>query len=469
MEFYQKIKKNTEKFHMLSPQAGVLVGLSGGADSVALLEVLCRMREELSLRLFAVYVHHGIRPSAQKDAAFCELLCKRKNVEFVCEKVDAQSFAKEQAVTLEEAGRTLRYEIFEKYRILKGLDVIAVGHHKNDQAETMLFQLFRGSGIKGLSGIPYQRGHVIRPLLFVSRKEIETFLKEKGLDYITDETNLLDIYSRNKIRHHIIPAAEEICAGALDNMSRASMLLREVQDFMEKESDAFLKKYAHYEEKQISFSVTDFKECHMALQKYIVMTVIEELTGHRKDITGKHIESILELLEKDGEKSIDLPYGYFVKKQYNTLFFAESRGNTAEQKQISITPGNTYNLPDGRYLEVSLIKDNNFQNIPKSDCIKWFDYDKIFHTLLVRTRQPGDYLTIDEKESRKSLQDYFINEKVPKSIRDNVFVLADGHHVLWVLGKRISTHYKVTDNTKQILQIHIGGTERERESRSIIG
>ncbi len=473
MEFYQKIKQFTEKFHMLSPQAGVLVGLSGGADSVALLQVLCRMREEVGLRLFAVHVHHGIRSTAQRDADFCEMLCKQKDVEFVCEKADVTAFAKEQGITVEEAGRKLRYDIFERYRVLKALDAIAVAHHKNDQAETILFQLFRGSGIKGLTGIPYQRDYIIRPLLAVSREEIEVFLEQQGLDYVTDETNVSDIYSRNKIRHHILPMAEEVCAGAIDNMNRASTILKEVQDFMEEESRAFLERHAEHCEYQISVSVTALKERHIALQKYIILAAIEHMIKCRKDITERHVEGILSLLETEGEKSIDLPRGLLVKKQYDMLLFCKERvaerENALKQTEISVIPGNVYLFADGRWLEATLIEDNNLENIPKSNCTKWFDYDKISNTLLVRTRQAGDYLTIDEKEAQKSLQDYLVNEKVPKSMRDEVLVLADDHHIVWVLGKRISTHYKVTEHTKRILQIHIGGMERGRESRNIIG
>lgn len=473
MEFRQKIKDYTEKFHMLWPQAGVLVGLSGGADSVALLEVLCQMREALGLRLFAVHVHHGIRDNAQKDADFCEALCRQKGVAFACEKVDVTTIAKEQGITVEEAGRNARYEIFEQYRTAQGLDVIAIAHHKNDQAETMLFQLFRGSGIRGLSGIPHQRDHIIRPLLSVSREEIEAFLQKEGLTFVTDETNLDDIYSRNKIRHHIIGVAEEICAGAVENMTRAGMLLKEVQDFMDAESNAFLKEFAHFEESQILVPIEALKAKHIALQKSIILSAIEKTVKSRKDITEKHVESVLSLLEKDGEKHIDLPKGCFVRKQYESLIFGVGdhfqKEHILKAEPICIKPGHKYLLPDGRWLETTLITDNNLENIPKSNCTKWFDYDKISHTLLIRTRQAGDYLTIDEKESQKSLQDYLVNEKVPKSMRDNMLVLADGQHIVWVLDKRISTHYKVTEKTKQILQVHIGGTEYGRENISIIG
>lgn len=464
--FHQKIKEFVQKYDMFKPGAGVLVGLSGGADSVALLEVLCKLREEMSLQLVAVHVHHGIRENAEHDAVFCKMLCKQKGVDYICERIDVPALAKESGMSIEEAARQARYAIFERYLKEKGLDVIAVAHHKNDQAETMLFQLFRGSGLKGLSGIPFKRDAVVRPLMAVSREEIEIFLEEEGLLYVLDATNESDAYSRNKIRHHILPQAEELCAGAVENMNRAALLLRETQSYMAEQSVAFLEAYAQCEREHISLSVTELGKCHIALQKSIIMEAIYQLINSRKDITEKHIESILSLLEKDGEKTISLPQGYIVKKQYDKLIFGKEvskmENGFDEEETFLVVSGKKLFLPNGQWVEAAIIEGNNLENIPKSNCTKWFDYDKIIHTLVVRTRQVGDYLTIDEKESEKTLQDYFINEKVPKSERDDLWLLADGNHIVWVLGKRISTHYKVTEHTKKILQISIGDSKDER-------
>lgn len=465
MEFIQKIKEFSLKFHMFYPGMGVLVGLSGGADSVALLEVLCQMRAEFGLRLYAVHIHHGIREAADKDVKFCESLCAQKKVPFSCEKVDVPLLAEKEGMSIEEAGRKARYDVFENYRQKENLDVIAVAHHKNDQAETMLFQLFRGSGLRGLSGIPYKREHIVRPLLAVTRKEIEAFMQKEGLLFVTDETNGSDAYTRNKIRRHILPVAEDISAGAIENMNRTATLLWETQDFMEKESTCFLEQYARCEEEQIAIPVNRLKEKHIALQKYIICSAIEQLIKNRKNITERHVESILSLLEKEGEKNVDLPAFLFAKKQYDVLLLGrkEDAQSDGEKVHIPIASEGTYRLPDGKILCTKLLTHYNLENIPKSNCMKWFDYDKITHNLSVRTRHVGDYLHIDENGAKKLLQDYLVNEKVPKSKRDDALVLADGQHIVWVLGKRISAHYKVSDKTKHILQISVGETEDERK------
>ena len=459
MKLEQKTKQFIEKFHMIPEGAGVLIGLSGGADSVALLEVLCSLRDSMKLRLVAVHVHHGIRPEAGQDVDFCRALCERKQVEFFCEYVDVPGMSKELGATLEEAGRQARYQLFEQYRQRLELDVIAVAHHRNDQAETMLFQLFRGSGLRGLSGIPVKRGRIVRPLLGVSRIEIEAYLTEKNLDFVTDATNAGDEYSRNKIRHQIVPVAEEISNGAVEHMSQTAAQLREILDFMESQARAFLDTHSKQGDGALYVSVEALQGVHVALQKMIVTEAIFRVLQGRKDITERHVESIIGLLEKDGEKIVHLPNGCVVTKSYDRLVF-KSTGNDNETvvlEQIKIEPNQTYVLSDGIILETKLISCNNLENIPKNNCTKWFDYDKISETLFLRNRDKGDYLTIRDDGARKSLQDYLVNEKVPKGIRDKIRILADGHHVVWVLGKRMSSHYKVTEHTKRILQIHIGG------------
>ena len=492
MKLEQKTKQFMEKQHMLSEHTGILIGLSGGADSVALLEVLCALRERWNLRIAAVHVHHGIRQEAQDDADFCQALCAAKQVEFYCEYADVPKLAQELGLTLEEAGRKVRYELFERYRQQLGLDVIAVAHHQNDQAETMLFQLFRGSGLRGVAGIPAKRGHIIRPLLGVTRAEIEEYLQEKQADYVTDATNLTDLYTRNKIRQRILPVAEEITNGAVANMNRAGAQLREVLDFMEQEADVFLEKYSsqirhgeqtesspaeqaeqtdtsrHNTDRELSLQAEPLRKAHPALQKMIIMGAIGRTFYSRRDITEKHVEAIRGLLEKEGEKVIRLPKGCNVIKRYDQLIFSCKKEPQMPENSnftaMEIRPDETYFLPDGRILETRLIFDNNLENIPKNDCTKWFDYDKIMGSLILRNREKGDFLTINAGGFRKTLQDYLINEKVPRSERDSLLVLADGHHIVWVPGMRISAYYKITEQTEQILQVYIGGKQYGGES-----
>ena len=463
MNFEQKVKRFIEKYHMLSEGAGVLVGLSGGADSVALLEVLCALREHWKLRIAAVHVHHGVRQEAWQDVELCKNLCAEKEIAFYCEYADVPKLALEWGLSVEEAGRKVRYMLFEKYRQQLELDFIAVAHHQNDQAETMLFQLFRGSGLRGLSGIPVQRGCIIRPLAGVSRLEIEEYLESRQQDYVVDATNLTDVYTRNKIRQHILPLAEEIAPGAIENMNRAGAQLREIQEFMQEQAESFLEKNSQREQNSeaLHIQVAALKVVHPALQKAVIMTAIEQAFHSRRDITEKHVEAIRDLLNKGGEKVVNLPKAGVVIKTYERLTFLQKTATeecaSLVFEQLEIRPNATYVLSDGRILKTELILENKMQNIPKSDCLKWFDYDKISGALALRNRTKGDFLTINEEGARKKLQDYLVNEKVPKNVRDELLVLADGQHIVLVPGMRISAYYKVTEQTQRILQVYIGG------------
>ena len=461
MRLEKKTRQYIEKFDLLPMGSGVVIGLSGGADSVALLEVLCSLQQERGLRLAAVHVHHGIRRNAQEDVEFCRELCMEKKVDFFCEYVDVPEMAKVQGLSEEEAGRNARYHIFEEYRGKLQMDIIAVAHHQNDQAETILFQLFRGSGLRGMSGMQPKRGNIIRPLLGVSRKEIEEYLCDKQKTYVTDETNACDQYSRNKIRHHVLPLAEEISFGAAGHMSQTAGQLREILDYMEQQAATFLDIHGEYSDGEWKLSVNALQQEHIALQKMIVTEALARSFKSRKDITEKHIGHILELLDKEGEKIIRLPNGGVVVKRYSQLIFKQIiEANERDFDgfcKIKIEPDHTYFLENGMILKTRLLFENNLENVPKNDCIKWFDYDKIIGTLSLRTREQGDFLVIRDDGARKSLQDYLVNEKVPKSERDKQLLLADGSHILWVIGKRISAHYKVTKDTKRILEVYIGG------------
>lgn len=468
MKLEKKIRHYIEKFHLLPIGSGVVIGLSGGADSVALLEVLCSLQWERDLRLAAVHVHHGIRESAQKDVEFCRELCMEKKVDFFCEYIDVPRMAKAQGLSEEEAGRNARYRIFEEYRRKLQMDVIAVAHHQNDQAETILFQLFRGSGLRGMSGMQPKRGNIIRPLLGVSRKEIEEYLCDKQRTYVIDETNACDQYSRNKIRHHVLPVAEEISFGAAGHMSQTAGQLGEVLDYMEHQAANFLDMQGEYVDGEWRLPVEALQQEHIALQKMIVTEALARSFKSRKDITEKHIDHVLQLFDKDGEKTIHLPNGGVVVKRYFQLIFKQIIENNESDFsgfcKIKIEPDHSYFLENGMFLETKLLFENNLENVPKNDCIKWFDYDKIITTLSLRTREQGDFLVIRDDGARKSLQDYLVNEKVPKSERDKQLLIADGNHILWVIGKRISAHYKVTEHTKRILEVYIGGKNRGRKN-----
>ncbi|MCD8326022.1 MAG: tRNA lysidine(34) synthetase TilS [Lachnospiraceae bacterium] len=493
----QKVLDYIEKQHMLAKGEKILVGLSGGMDSVALLHLLLGIREKYSLEILALHVNHGIREEAGEDEAFCAQLCEEMKVPFMCCRIEAGKLSQTLGAGLEEAARNARYEILEQYRQEYGCHKIAIAHHANDNAETMLFQLFRGSGLKGLSGIAAVRGCIIRPFLCVSREEISRYMRDHGLKHVEDASNQDMNYTRNQIRARVVPLAEEICEGAVEHMGNCVAQLRDIWEYLNGQATAFLEANAVFDEKGATIPLKKLRELPVALQREVLMESVGRVYGSRKDITFVHIENMRELSEKDGQKDYDLPHGLLARKSYldfriykkNIQFSGDDERCKASQemKKDLLLSGNDIgyaalpgvkkqppgtedsacevplegeiSLPDGSKVIFKTLSSDKMReklnNIPQNDCTKWFDCDKINDHLLLRHRHPGDYLVVREDGASKCLQDYLVNEKVPREKREGMWLLADGAHILWVIGYRISMEYKVTPETKNILEVHL--------------
>ena len=506
---YNKVINFIDRHRMVEAGDLVAVGVSGGADSVCLLHILWRLSREIPYRLLAVHGDHGVRAESAQDAAYVQRLCEDMEIPFFLHNVDMHGYAAEHGISAEEAGRQLRYQAFEEVLCNQGQEVqhskIAVAHNANDRAETMLFHLFRGSGIKGLGSIRPVREEVIRPILCLERDEIERYLIAHRLDYCRDSTNEEDMYARNRIRHHILPYAEqEICSGAVAHMGELADILSETENYLAKQTE---KLYAVYVKEIMSESPeADKKQSKETMQvnapvalhiqaagllsedpvmyKRVLLSCMERLTPYRKDITGRHISDLVNLMMRDGSRELSLPYGIRAYKEYDKLFLCTGRDRNTEETEIGdsgaaerkvyeiMPPMEIFVSDEGIYTFTLLDNDDIFhekqQNIPENRYTKWFDYDKITTCLLLRTRQQGDYLTIDTALHTKSVKQYMINEKIPKKRRDSMYILADGAHVLWVPGYRISQSYKVDKSTKRILQVQLRGGFHGGTNRSIV-
>ena len=488
----KKIPDYIQKYHMIEEGDTIVAGISGGADSVCLLFVLLEIQEQLSFTIEVVHVNHGIRPEAGEDARFVEELCRQKAVPFHLVEEDIKKRAKKSGRSEEEEGRLVRYQAFEKV-LGSRQGKIAVAHNSNDRAETMLFHLFRGTGLTGAAGIRPVNGRIIRPLLCVERKEIEAWLSEQMLTFCTDATNAQDIYTRNRIRHHILNYAEEnICRNAVANMNRSADQLLEAEEYMmrqtieavgrciraertdacketEGEKRASALAGAEAENKKIIINILEFLKEDEYLQGRILRWCLEQAAGSKKDLTSAHIRSVKQLLAKQGNGQLHLPYELIVYKKYDlgmierkTLSekenISQKEDEAIKEYEISIPGLKEYirfEIPRLGVVEITAFLREDSQNIPQKSYTKWFDYDKITKSVVFRTKQPGDYLTINCKLGRKSLQDYFVNEKIPREERDRKYLLANGSHVIWVPGYRISEYYKITEETKAILQVRI--------------
>lgn len=452
----KRIDHMIKKYNMINKNDKIIVGVSGGADSLCLLHLLKALSEAYPFEITAVHVNHGIRgKEADDDENFVRNLCIQWGIPFKAYHVDIKEEAKRRKLSEEETGRKIRYEIFESLRKELAADKIAVAHNMNDQAETVLMQLFRGTGMRGLAGIPPIRDNIIRPLLGFSREEIENYCRTNQIAFRQDSTNVLNIYTRNKIRNKIIPLIkEDFNPNIIENLFNLSNLLREEDAYLEGiAEEAFQRCLKEKNSDSIVLDNNLFGTYNIVIQRRILRTVIEALLGHIKDIEYNHIRDILDLSQNQTGKRVYLPKGIIVKRQYGELIF-----QTGENQEISFcyelpVPGSLVIKEAGIMVEVKIIDKADFKLFNQNTYTKSFDYDKIRGNLQIRTRCEGDRIFLDK--GSKKLKKFFIDEKIPKDKRSQIPLLAEGNRILWIIGYRYSDAYKITSSTNRVLEVKV--------------
>lgn len=469
--FWEKIDRFVEEEHMLGPEDKVLTGLSGGADSICL--ALYLLRKKVSFA--AVHVNHMLRgDEAMRDEEFVRAFCRDHNIPLRVEKKDVAREAKVRGMGLEEAGRAVRYECFHALARELGCTKIAVAHQADDQAETLLFHMARGSGIRGLKGIPSVNGMIIRPLLSVSRLEILEELAALGQDYVTDTSNLEDNYSRNYIRNKIMPLLSELNPQAVSHMQALAARLALTVDYLDLQTDRVCDRIIRREEGKIFLDSSDYEALHPCMKDEVLLKAAGEILGSRRDISSVHIAQIRKLMDKAPGKSISLPGGIRAGRTAEGLLLEQAgcrKDSCRKERLYELLPdleeaeGDLYLEKDFGKMTFSLTgaeeitaaflqslkKDNEIS--PSGDCVRYFDYDKVRSQLILRNRQEGDYFIMDQAGRRKLLRRYFIDSRIPADRRDEIPLLADGSHIMWILGGRISEAYKVEKDTKRILRV----------------
>lgn len=483
-KFVQKVIESIEEYQMIKEGETVLVGVSGGADSVCLLAVLKHYQRYCSFSLKAIHVEHGLRGTESiEDASFVEKLCRKWQIPCEVVPVDVKKQAKKAGQTLEEAARKLRYDVFASQCQTLGADKIAVAHNQNDQAETVLLNLTRGSGLRGLGGMLPTRVmkeetwkkelFIIRPLLFVSRKEIEHWMQEQGYEYRTDRTNLETDYTRNKLRLEILPKLEqEINRETVRHMAEAAMHLQKAEAFLLQLAEEKQQQCVSFEPKgRAVIQLPLFLQEERLIQEYILRLSIDQLLLGRglKDYSAFHIEELLRLAQMDCGKRMDFPGGMQAVRQKTELLLIEKtaaieeavlgeehqKNGTVEEKERNLSQNGHHCFKGSRFQVEYLENLENMQTFPEKKYTKWLACDTILEDVCLRTRKTGDYLIINQAGGRKKLKDYMIDLKIPREERDQILLVAQGAHILWIVGYRISEAAKVTAQTKKILKIQM--------------
>lgn len=447
---------------LLVPGDACIVGVSGGADSICLLTVLAKLKEQLGFSLYVAHVNHMIRgEEADADERYVEAYCE--SLQLPCEvfHIDVVRMAEESGLTIEEAGRNARYEAFDKTAEIYHLKQykVAVAHNKNDVAETVLFHMARGTGIAGLKGIPVKRGRIIRPLLAMERTEIEAYLKNEKIAYCTDSTNLEDAYTRNKVRHTVLGELQKINDKAVAHIGRLANTAAEYDRYVNRQLQAFLKDNASQHvftdgSHGIEIDAAVLQKQDRLIENLAILELIGIVCGGRKDIGEAHVEEVKKLYKAISGSKIMLPGGAVVYNQYGILRFLfagedNSEANNNENLQIS-NPG-VYPVPGGGSMKIKIFDRPVYLDLTKKEYTKFADYDRIQNSLTIRKYMENDYMVIAADGSSKKLNRLFSSCKIPVTDRPHIPLVASEHEIIWAVGVRFSEKYKVRQDTKKVI------------------
>lgn len=454
----KKVYEYIKRWDMMRPGMKVLVGYSGGADSTALLELLWEYGKEYGVQVQALHVNHGIRgEEAGRDQEFCEKFCAERGIGLKVVEADVPGIAGRDGIGLEEAGRQVRYTAFGREVREGRIDRVALAHHQNDQAETMLFHLMRGTGVRGLRGMEPVRMPYIRPFLCAAREEIVGWLTERGLSWVEDSTNREKEYTRNRIRYEVLAAMEDIRPGSTVRMAGTAERLWEAEDYLENELGRWMEEGVREKDGAYELSLEVFGRMHGLMQKKVVLRCLERLYGSPEAV---HAEQVCALADGRRGNRVTLPDSCVAVLEYEKIRLKRGYKTSEPGEVVYCEPGGEYHYM-GASFRLTLENCEKIGEIPVNRYTKWFDYDKIKNNAVLRTRRPGDYLELSGGIHKK-LKDYLIDQKVPREERDQCILLADGSHVIWVAGMRISERYKVTDRTRRMLKVQMrenGGTK----------
>ena len=450
----EEVLETIKKYNMIEKGDVIITGISGGADSCALLHFLCSIKEHYNLSIYAVHINHGIRgEEADGDQRFVEEFCKSLNVPCKSVYYDIKKKAVEWGLGEEEAGRKARYDEFSKLaKEKKGK--IAVAHNMNDQAETVIMRMCRGSGIKGIGGIAPVRENIIRPLIECPRNSIEKYCIKNNIDYRTDCTNEMDIYTRNKIRLNILPLMREVNENAIENIARTASIIYEEEEYLESLTEYNYEKCLISKNKgNVVIDINKIKEFHNVMIRRVLRRALRDIKKDIKDISYTHIESINDILMKGTGKKVNLPFGIVCETEYEKLKIYNENHTKSEGYSYILTPEQKIYIKEiGKYALLSLNQQKkNFGLF--NVCTKVYDYDKINTDIYLRTRRAGDYITL--KNGKKKVKDIFIDCKIPSKERDVFPVLSTDEKAISLVGLRDSVEFYITENTKKRVYFYI--------------
>jgi tRNA(Ile)-lysidine synthase len=457
---FRRVKKTIDRYHLLDRDDRMIVAVSGGVDSMVMLHLLNALRKDLGLTLIVAHVNHGLRPDeSKKEAELVEQESIRLGLPFEYGRFDAGEFSRAAGLSLQDGARRIRFHFFKTLLLKYDARKIALGHNADDQVETILLRLFRGSGLKGLKGmLPIREGRAIRPLLETWRKEIESFAGENKIPYLTDSSNLKRNYLRNRIRLHLIPLIErEYQSNFRELVLRTSAILREEDDCLEREAEKAFRTMVHEEPEGFSFRFSDFGNLYPSIRWRVLLSLLDRVYHEENcEQSWSSVDSLYKKLRHSSPSFLlELPHGIQAEKRYDQVKLKKGKIKLVPPFEVEVSASGRTLIEELRK-EVWVEEFNgelSQEDLAQSREVVFLDYQKLQFPLRMRNVRPGDRFQPLGVKGEQKLKEFFIDHKIPRFERPEICLLVSGERIVWVVGHRISEQAKVAEQTKRILKI----------------
>lgn len=460
----KKVKETIKRKDLLRSGDRVLVGVSGGPDSICLLHILSLLRDELNFSLFAAHLDHGLRPESGKEARFVRALAGKWSIPVYTSMANVSLYKKNRGLSSQEAARRLRYHFFWKAALFFKANKIALGQHRDDQVETVLINFLAGAGLDGLSGIkisrPLKNITIIRPLIKSSRREIEKYCKDHHLETLTDASNLKPVYRRNKVRLELIPYLErEYNPRIRESLYRMSEILSGELAYLHKKAVLYLRLLSKPRHKGLWVDSSALSKLHISLQRRVIKLAVQKAGKYSQGPGSHHIEAVIKLYQNEGKtgKQLSLPGLIDVYMDSDGLVISGKDHNRFVGEPVTLNvPGLTLHPGSGMIIEAEKKNPGESAWPPDDKTEAYLDLSSLQLPLVLSTRWEGArFRPLGLKGKSKKLKDYFIDRKIPRRERKTYPLIVSGNEIVWVISQSIAYPFRVKDDTREVLVLKI--------------
>jgi tRNA(Ile)-lysidine synthase len=460
---FDRVKRTIDRYHLLEKGDRLIVGVSAGVDSMVLLHLLNACREAFDLSLIIAHVNHGFRPEeSEREAELVRKESARLRLPFEYGHFNVREFQKLGGLSPQDAARRIRFHFFDDLFQKHHAQKIALGHHADDQVETVLLRLLRGSGLRGLKGIlPIREGKVIRPLIEVWREEIDSFASEKKVPFLLDSSNLKNDYLRNKIRRDLIPLIEEkYQPGFKEILLRTSTILRDENDYCERGVEEAYRKIVREEKDTLSFKFSEYQSLHRGIQWRMIKKIGERILDWGMGVEGGGLSDLHKIYQNLNQSSpsflLKLPRGFWVEKRYDTVLLGKGEVKPSPPFEAElISPGRTFVEEIGKEVVIEEANRDQLRDCSGPPNTALMDYESLQFPLKIRNFRSGDRFRPLGVEGTQKLKDFFVDHKIPKFERPKIPLLISDEKIAWIVGYRIDDRVKITQKTRKVLKVKV--------------